>query len=94
VVRSAASVAALAPILGFVALLSAALAITQLLPIPALDGGRLLFVIIEAIRRKRIAPAQEGMVHLIGFGILLLLIGVMTIREIGSLVAGTFPSIR
>ena len=94
IVREAASVESpLAPILRFMAFLSAALGITQLLPIPALDGGRLLFVIIEAIRGKRVSPAQEGMVHLIGFGLLLAFIGVMTIHEIGSLVSGTFPTI-
>jgi regulator of sigma E protease len=94
VVRSAAgSASPLVGILQFMAFLSAALGITQLLPIPALDGGRLLFIAIEAIRRKRVAPAQEGMVHLIGFGLLLALIGVMTIHEIASLVTGTFPSI-
>jgi regulator of sigma E protease len=94
VVRSAAgSASPLVGILQFMAFLSAALGITQLLPIPALDGGRLLFIVIEAIRRKRVAPAQEGMVHLIGFGLLLALIGVVTIREIASLVTGTFPSI-
>ncbi len=92
-VRSAASVSALAPILRFMAFLSAALGITQLLPIPALDGGRLLFILVEVIRRKRVEPAQEGIVHLVGFGILLALIGLMTIHEISSLVTGTFPSI-
>jgi regulator of sigma E protease len=92
-VRSAASISALAPILRFVALLSAALGITQLLPIPALDGGRLLFILVEVIRGKRVSPAQEGMVHLIGFGLLLALIGVVTIREISSMVMGTFPTV-
>jgi regulator of sigma E protease len=92
-VRSAASVSALAPILRFMAFLSAALGITQLLPIPALDGGRLLFILVEIVRRKRVEPAQEGIVHLVGFGLLLALIGLMTIREISSLVSGTFPSI-
>ena len=94
VVRTSADVASVLPILNFMALLSAALGITQLLPIPALDGGRLLFVLIEAIRGRRVSPAQEGMVHLIGFGLLLALIGLLTVREIGSLIAGTFPSIR
>lgn len=93
VVRSAMAIDSLQPILTFVALLSAALGITNLLPIPALDGGRLLFVVIEAIRRKRIEPAQEGLVHLVGFGLLLILVGLVTVHEISSLVAGTFPSI-
>lgn len=92
VVRSAVQVESLAPVIWFTALLSAALGITNLLPIPALDGGRILFIIVELIRRKRVEPAQEGMVHLIGFGLLLLLVGLLTVREIGALLTGTFPT--
>ncbi len=55
------------------ALLSANLGVMNLLPIPALDGGRFIFLIIEAIRRKPIPPEKEGMVHIIGFGILMAL---------------------
>jgi regulator of sigma E protease len=88
VVRSARTVD---PILQLVAALSVALGFTNLLPIPALDGGRLLFVLVEAIRRKRIEPAREGLVHLIGFGFALLLLGVVTVREIGQLLTDTFP---
>lgn len=47
-------------------LLSANLGVMNLLPFPALDGGRLLFLFIEVIRRKRVKPEREGMVHLIG----------------------------
>ncbi len=72
----------------YLALLSTALGLTNLLPLPALDGGRLLFIAIEAIRRKRIEPAQEGLVHLIGFGLLLLLVGLLTIREVSALIGG------
>jgi regulator of sigma E protease len=93
VVRTAASLETLQPVLRLMALLSAALGITQLLPIPALDGGRLLFVLFEIIRGRRVEPAQEGMVHLIGFGLLLVLIGLLTVREIGSLLTGTFPTV-
>ena len=38
----------------------------NLLPLPALDGGRLVFLIIEAVRGKRVPPEKEGMVHFIG----------------------------
>ncbi len=93
VVRSAMAVSSIQPILSFVALLSVAIGITNLLPIPALDGGRLLFVIFEVIRKKRVEPAQEGLVHLVGFGLLLLLVGAMTVHEITALVNGTFPPI-
>ena len=47
-------------------LLSANLGVMNLLPLPALDGGRLVFLILEAIRGKRVAPDKEGMVHFVG----------------------------
>lgn len=53
------------------ALLSANLGVMNLLPIPALDGGRFVFLIIEAIRRKPIPPEKEGMIHFAGFAILM-----------------------
>lgn len=93
VVRSAVARETLQPIIMFVALLSAALGITNLLPIPGLDGGRLVFVLVEAVRGKRVEPAQEGLVHLVGIGLLLLLVSMMTIREVSSLINGTFPQI-
>jgi len=93
VVRSAAARQTIEPVLVFVALLSAALGITNLLPIPGLDGGRLVFVLLEAVRGRRVEPAQEGLVHLVGLGLLLLLVSVLTIREVSSLVSGTFPSL-
>ncbi len=93
VVREARDSRAPEMLIYFMALLSAALGLTNLLPLPALDGGRLLFIGVEAIRGKRIEPAQEGMVHLIGFGLLLLLVGLLTVKEIGSLINGTFPSL-
>ena len=48
--------------------------VMNLLPIPALDGGRLLFVLIELVRRKPVKPEREGVVHFLGF---VLLIGLM-----------------
>jgi regulator of sigma E protease len=93
VVRSAAARQTVEPVILFMALLSAALGITNLLPVPGLDGGRLLFVLLEAVRGKRVEPAQEGMVHLAGLGLLLLLVSLMTIKEISSLINGTFPSL-
>lgn len=92
-VRLGLSSASIQPILYFLAVISAALGLTNLLPIPALDGGRLLFLLVETVRGRRIEPAREGMVHLIGFGLLLLLVGLLTVREIGSLINGTFPTI-
>jgi regulator of sigma E protease len=59
------------PVLNFIAIISVALGFFNLLPIPALDGGRILFVIIEIIRGKPMSPEREGVVHLIGLAILL-----------------------
>lgn len=53
-------------------LLSANLGIMNLLPLPALDGGRLVFILIEAVRGKPIDPAKEGYVHFAGFVVLML----------------------
>jgi regulator of sigma E protease len=58
-------------ILNFIALISVALGLTNLLPIPALDGGRILFVLIEIVRGRPIAPEREGLVHLVGLVLLL-----------------------
>jgi regulator of sigma E protease len=56
----------------FAAFLSTQLGIINMLPFPGLDGGRLVFVILEAVRRgKRISPEKEGLVHIIGMAILL-----------------------
>ena len=71
--------------LNWVVLLSANLGVMNLLPIPALDGGRLVFLIIEAIRGKRIDPEKEGMVHGIGIILLLALMGFVMFNDIRSL---------
>jgi len=77
------------PLFEFVALLSISLGVINVLPIPALDGGRLLFVVIEWVRRgKRISPQREGLVHLVGFGLLISLIVVMSYRDIVRIIAG------
>ena len=54
-------------------LLSANLGVMNLLPLPALDGGRLVFLIIEAIRGKRVPPEKEGYVHFAGIVLLMAL---------------------
>lgn len=72
------------PVLWLTAVLSTALAVTNLLPLPALDGGRILFVIIEAIRGKRVAPEKEGAIHFIGLALLVTLILVISYYDISS----------
>lgn len=64
------------------AMLSVNLGIVNLLPLPALDGGRLIFIGLEAIRRKPIDPQKEGMVHLLGFALLILLMLAVTWNDI------------
>jgi regulator of sigma E protease len=66
----------------FVALLSINLAIINVIPFPALDGGRLLFLAIEKIRRKTVSKKIENALHTIGFGLLITLILVITIRDV------------
>ncbi len=66
----------------FAALLSLSLAAMNILPIPALDGGRLLFVTIEKIRGRPVSQKIEGLVHSIGFYLLLILIAVVSYRDV------------
>ncbi len=82
--------AGLSPLLEFASLLSINLAIFNLLPVPALDGGRILFVIIEWLRRgKRVPPKVESLVHLIGFVILIALIVLVTFTDILRILRGS-----
>ena len=66
-------------------LLSANLGVMNLLPIPALDGGRLVFLVIEAIRGKRISSEKEGMVHFIGLMCLFALMAVIMFNDVRKL---------
>ena len=69
-------------ILYFVVVISLNLGIINLLPLPALDGGRLVFLIVEAIRRKPVPPEKEGMVHAIGLMLFFLLALVLAWHDI------------
>ena len=68
--------------LNLMILLSANLGVMNLLPIPALDGGRLVFLIIEVIRGKRVPPEKEGYVHMVGMVCLLLLMVFVMFNDI------------
>ena len=59
--------------------------IFNLLPLPALDGGRLVFLAVEGVRRKPIKPEHEGMVHFIGLALLLLLMVAVTFNDVANL---------
>lgn len=69
-------------VMRFVALLSINLAIINILPLPALDGGRILFVLIEKIRGKKVTPKIENIVHTIGFAALIVLILLITYQDV------------
>ena len=66
-------------------MLSANLGVMNLLPIPALDGGRLVFLVIEAIRGKPIPPEKEGWVHMAGFVLLMVLMVFILFNDLTKL---------
>ncbi|QDH22890.1 RIP metalloprotease RseP [Saccharibacillus brassicae] len=70
------------------ALVSINLGIFNLLPIPMLDGSRLIFLGIEAIRRRPIDPNKEGIVHFVGFGLIFLLMIAVTYNDILRIIRG------
>ena len=79
----------ISPLLQLTAILSISLGIINILPIPALDGGRLMFVIIEWLRGgKPISPRREGLVHMVGFVVLISLIVVISYFDILRLING------
>jgi len=81
--------AGLSPLLEFAAFLSINLAIINLLPLPALDGGRIVFVLLEWVRRgKRVLPKTEGMIHLIGFAMLIAFLLAITYQDIIRIISG------
>ena len=73
------------PLLTFTAIISLNLAVVNLLPFPALDGGRLVFVIIEAVTRKQVPPQWTGWVNAVGFILLLLMMAAVTFNDISRL---------
>lgn len=84
VTTEAAKVGLLA-LINFVGVLSMNLAIFNVLPIPALDGGRLFFVVIESIFGKKVVPRIENAIHSIGLIVLVLLIILVTARDLVGL---------
>jgi regulator of sigma E protease len=61
----------------------------NILPLPMLDGGRMTFVLIEVLRRgRRIAPAKEALVHLVGMAALLILVIVLSYFDLARIIRG------
>jgi regulator of sigma E protease len=75
-------------VLWFMALLSLNLAVLNILPIPALDGGRFFFMIIEMLTGKKVSPKYEAYAHGVGLVLLLGLMAVVTILDIVRLLQG------
>ena len=73
-------------VLSFTALISLNLAVINLIPFPALDGGRIFFVIIEAIKGSPIKPKVANTFNAVGFCILILLMLVVTYQDIVKLI--------
>lgn len=80
--RSAGLTILILNLMNFAILLTANLGIMNLLPIPALDGGRLVFLFVEAVRGKRVPPEKEGMVHFAGLAVLMVLMVVVMYNDI------------
>ncbi|HLI29006.1 MAG TPA: M50 family metallopeptidase [Chloroflexota bacterium] len=72
------------PLLMLTAAFSAGLGVVNLLPLPGLDGGRLLFLVIETVRGQRIAPERAELVHAVGIALLLALMGVLIVSDLVS----------
>lgn len=72
-------------LLNFAIMLSANLGVMNLLPLPALDGGRLVFIILEMIRRKRYRQEKEGMVHFAGLVLLMALMVIVMANDIKNI---------
>jgi regulator of sigma E protease len=78
-----------AALLQFAALLSINLAIVNILPLPMLDGGRVMFVLIEIMRRgKRIAPEKEALVHFVGFVVIVSLVVIISYFDVTRIIHG------
>ncbi|OGY44235.1 MAG: RIP metalloprotease RseP [Candidatus Buchananbacteria bacterium RIFCSPHIGHO2_01_FULL_39_8] len=75
-------------LLQFTAILSVIIAVINFLPFPALDGGRVLFLLIEAIRGKAVNQKVENIIHNIGFALLMILVLVVTFRDIARVSSG------
>jgi len=76
------------PYLFLAAMLSVNLGVFNLLPIPALDGGRAIFIIAEMLRGKPIDPEKEALVHVGGFAVLILVMVLVTFHDISRIFAG------
>lgn len=85
IISTVASYRSIRPLLMLLALLTINLGVFNLLPLPALDGGRLVFLLFEAVTKKRLDPKYEGIVHIVGFVLLIGLMLFVTYNDISRL---------
>jgi regulator of sigma E protease len=79
----------ISPLLELAAFISIAIAVTQIIPFPALDGARIAFILLEWARRgKRVSPRVEGIIHSVGFIILLGLMVLITYQDLARWITG------
>ena len=64
------------------------LAVLNVLPFPPLDGGRIAVTVVEAVRRRRLPAEREALVYLTGFMVLILLVILISIRDVANLIGG------
>lgn len=79
----------LLPLISFVGILSVNLALLNIMPVPALDGGRLLFIIVESLFGRRVVPAFERWAHTVGMVLLLLMLLLVTLQDIRRMLGQT-----
>ena len=84
--KPAGTVAVLMTLFSLAIMISANLGVMNLLPLPALDGGRLVFILIEIVRRKPVPREKEAMVHTIGIFLLLALMVFVMFNDITKLI--------
>jgi regulator of sigma E protease len=72
----------------FVGILSVNLAVLNILPFPPLDGGRIAVTVVEAVRRRRLPAEREALVYLTGFMVLIVLVILISIRDVANLIGG------
>ena len=81
--------AGISPLLEFAALISINLGLINLFPLPALDGGRIAFVLLELVRRgKRLSPRKEWLIHTVGFFLLIAVFLAVTFQDITRIIGG------
>lgn len=88
---SEAEASGIGSVIEITATLSVILGMFNLLPIPALDGGRLAFFVVELVRGRRVDPEKEGLVHLTGFALIMVFIAFITYHDIAQWISGKGP---